>query len=72
MDTCEVAWLRKLLDDMGQLVQESIVIYCDNISNIMLAYTSMYHARTKHIDGRYHFVKEKVLVGDIDLMYVSM
>ena len=29
-------------------------------------------ARTKHIEVHYHFVREKVLVGDIDLVYVSI
>ena len=37
MAAYEVAWLRKLLDDMGQSMEESIVIYCENISSIMLA-----------------------------------
>ena len=71
MATCEVAWLRKVLDDMGQSMQKAIVIYCDNISNIMLANNPFYHARTKHLDVHYHFVREKALAEDIDLMYVS-
>jgi hypothetical protein len=31
----------------------------------------VFHARTKHIEVHYHFIKEKVLVGEIDLIYVS-
>jgi hypothetical protein len=31
----------------------------------------VFHARTKHIEVHYHFIKEKVLVSDIDLIYVS-
>ena len=31
----------------------------------------MFHARTKHIEVHYHFVREKVLAGEIDLAYVS-
>ena len=31
----------------------------------------MYHARTKYIEVHYHFVREKVLAGDVDLIYVS-
>jgi hypothetical protein len=32
----------------------------------------MFHARTKHIEVHYHFIREKVLVGEIDLIYVSI
>ncbi len=31
----------------------------------------MFHARTKHIEVHYHFIKEKVLAGEIDLIYVN-
>ena len=71
MAACEVAWLRKLLADMGQSVHAAVVIHCDNISSIMLANNPVYHARTKHIEVHYHFVREKVLAGEIDLVYVS-
>jgi len=58
---CEVVWLQKLLSNLGQLVDAHVVIYCDNISSILLAYNLVYHARTKHIDVHYHFIREKVL-----------
>jgi hypothetical protein len=47
---CEIVWLQKLLLDLGQLVDAPIVIYCDNISSILLANNPVYHARTKHIE----------------------
>jgi hypothetical protein len=71
MATCEVAWLRKLLGDLGLHVDKQIVIYCDNLSSIQLAKNPMFHARTKHIEVHYHFIREKVLVGEIDFIYVS-
>ena len=37
----------------------------------MLANNPVYHARTKYIDVHYHFVREKVLAGEVDLVYVS-
>ena len=36
-----------------------------------MANNPVFHARTKHIEVHYHFVREKVLVGNIDLVYVS-
>jgi hypothetical protein len=48
-----------------------IVIYCDNISSILLANNPVYHARTKHIEVHYHFIREKVLAKEIDLIHVG-
>jgi hypothetical protein len=68
---CEVVWLQKLLSDLGLLVNAPVVIYCDNISSILLANNPVYHARTKHIEVHYHFIREKVLAKKIDLIHVS-
>jgi len=61
----------KLLSDLGQLAYALVVIYCDNISNILLVNNPIYHARTKHIEVHYHFIKEKVLVKEIDLIHIN-
>jgi len=71
MVACEVAWLRKLLGDLGLHVDIQVVIYCDNLSNIQLVRNLVFHARTKHIEVHYHFIREKVLAGEINLIYVS-
>ncbi len=49
-----------------------VVIYYDNISNILLANNSVYHAKTKHIEMHYHFIREKILARKINLIYVSI
>ncbi len=71
MAACEVAWLRKLLGDLGLHVDRQVVIYCDNLSSIQLARNPVFHARTKHIEVHYHFLREKVLACQIDFIYVS-
>ena len=68
---CEVAWLRKLLADLCVEVPHKVVIYCDNLSSIQLARNPVFHAWTKHIKVHYHFIWERVLAGDIDLVYVD-
>ncbi len=65
---CEVVWLQKLLSNLGQSVDAHVVIYCDNISSILLANNPVYHARTKHIEVHYQFIREKVLATEIDLI----
>ncbi len=48
-----------------------VVIYCDNIDSILLANNSVYHAKTKHIEVHYHFIRKKVLTKEIDFIHVN-
>jgi len=45
-----------------------VLIYCDNISSILLANNPVYHVKTKHIEVHYHFIREKILAKEIDLI----
>ena len=58
-----------MLDDLG-VEQDILKINCDGMSAIYLARNQVYHARTKHIDVRYHFVQEILEEGDIDLLKI--
>jgi hypothetical protein len=68
---CEVLWLPKLFSDLGQSVDAPVVIYCDNINSILLVNNPVYHARKKHIEVHYHFIREKIIAKEIDLIHVS-
>ncbi len=48
-----------------------VVIYCDYISNILLVNNSVYHSKTNHIEVHYHFIREKNLAREINLIHVS-
>jgi hypothetical protein len=39
------------------------ILWCDNIGAIALASNPIYHARTKHIEVDYHFIREKILLA---------
>ena len=71
MAACEIVWLRKLLQDLGHDVSGAVTLYCDNMSNIQLANNPVFHARMKHIEVHYHFIREKFLSEEIDLDYVN-
>ena len=58
---CEATWLEMLLKDLGVKGQRPLVIYCDNISSILLTKNLVFHACTKHIEVHYDFVREKIL-----------
>ncbi|GJU63083.1 retrovirus-related pol polyprotein from transposon TNT 1-94 [Tanacetum coccineum] len=48
-----------------------ILMYCDNKSAIALCYNNIQHSRSKHIDIRFHFIKEQVENGVVDLYFVN-
>ena len=60
----EVIWLKGLLSDLG-VIQEKNKVFCDNQSVIFLAKNPTYHARTKHIDVKYHYVRKVIEGNDV-------
>ena len=66
----EAMWTLGLLGDLG-VEQHKLDVYCDSQSAIYLARYQVHHARTKHIDVQYHFVREVVAEGEIRLKKVA-
>ncbi|GKD24127.1 retrovirus-related pol polyprotein from transposon TNT 1-94 [Tanacetum coccineum] len=65
----QVLWMRSQLTDYG-LGFNKIPMYCDNKSAIALCCNNVQHSRSKHIDIRYHFIKEQVEKGVVELYFV--
>jgi hypothetical protein len=53
----ELLWLKRFMQELG-FMQQRYVVLCDNQSTIHLAKNSMFHKRTKHIDVRYHWIRD--------------
>nr|GEW79229.1 copia protein [Tanacetum cinerariifolium] len=66
----QILWMRSQLSDYG-LGFNKIQIYCDNKSAIALCCNNVQHSWSKHIDIRYHFIKEQVENGVIELYFVN-
>ncbi|GJU43706.1 retrovirus-related pol polyprotein from transposon TNT 1-94 [Tanacetum coccineum] len=66
----QILWMRSQLTDYG-LGFNIIPMYCDNKSAIALSCNSVQHSRSKHIDIRFHFVKEHVENGLIEIYFVN-
>lgn len=66
----EAIWLRKLLNDLELLSEEPVCLFMDNMSAIRLVKNPEFHKRTKHIDIKYHFIRERVEMGDLAVQYV--
>jgi hypothetical protein len=68
----EVIWLKRLLSEISsEYVQENIIVYQDNKSTILLASNPTQHSRTKHINTKYHFVRDQVSSGEVKIQYLS-
>ncbi|KAL0321431.1 UNVERIFIED_CONTAM: Retrovirus-related Pol polyprotein from transposon RE1 [Sesamum radiatum] len=67
----QATWLRRILEDMGEKQEEPTTIYCDNKSAIAITKNPVQHNRTKHIDIKYHALREATTRGEIELKYCS-
>ena len=62
----EALWLAGLVKELG-MQQGGVQLHCDNQSVIFLAKNQVYHARSKHIDVRFHKIRELVSFGELFL-----
>nr|GEW59015.1 retrotransposon protein, putative, Ty1-copia subclass [Tanacetum cinerariifolium] len=67
----QILWMRSQLTDYG-LAFNKITMFCDNKNDIALCCNNVQHSRSKHIDIRYHFIKEHVENGVIKLYFVNL
>ena len=67
--TQEAMWLRTLLDGMGFNQTEPTTMFKDNQGTIELAKNPSHHSRTKHIDIKFHHVRDAVAKKKISLRY---
>jgi hypothetical protein len=70
--TCrEAVWLQKLLSGLFGLKLEANYIWCDNQSCMKLSENLMFHDRSKHIEIKYHYIRDMVQRGAMRLQYVT-
>ncbi|GKC99465.1 hypothetical protein Tco_1169740 [Tanacetum coccineum] len=66
----QVIWMRTQLLDYGYKYKR-IPMYCDSKSAIAISCNPVQHSKTKHIDTRYHFIKEHGEKGIVELYFVG-
>ncbi|KAK2979557.1 hypothetical protein RJ640_027421 [Escallonia rubra] len=67
----EVDWLRSLLSELGFCSSQPPTLWCDNVGSVYLTLNPVFHARTKHIEIDYHFVRERVAKGALKVHFIS-
>ncbi|KAM1666352.1 hypothetical protein ACFX14_045629 [Malus domestica] len=66
----EITWICKVFSDIHFPLSTVPTLWCDNISAISLASNPVFHARTKHVEVDYHYIRELVLAHLIKVLYV--
>ncbi|GJX09672.1 hypothetical protein Tco_0199531 [Tanacetum coccineum] len=64
-----ILWMKSQLSDYD-IHYKMVPIFCDNTSAIAISNNPVLHSRTKHIDIRYHFIRDYILKGDIELHFI--
>ena len=67
--TKEALWARQFVSKVFSPITQPLTLYCDSQSAITLTKEGLYHARMKHIDIRYHFIRYIIKEGLIQLIY---
>ena len=67
--TAQAIWLRFVLDDFGEMQSEATPLFCDNMSAISMAKNPVFHQKTRHINRRYHFIREALQEEVINMKF---
>jgi histone deacetylase 1/2 len=69
--TAEVVWIQSVLTELGVRQSRPPVLWCDNPGATYLSANPIFHARTKHIEIDFHFVREKVASGSLTVRFIT-
>ncbi|XP_071681022.1 uncharacterized mitochondrial protein AtMg00810-like [Lolium perenne] len=69
--TAELVWVQSLLRELGVAQDRPPVLWCDNIGATYLSSNPFFHARTKHIEVDFHFVRERVSRKQLQIRFIS-
>ena len=67
----EAVWIKRILPELQLNTEGPITIYCDNQGTIQLTRNPEQRQKTKHIDLRYHYIREQQDKGQIEIRYIE-
>jgi hypothetical protein len=69
--TAELIWVQSLLKELGVFQSRPPILWCDNLGATYLTSNPVFHARTKHIEVDFHFVREQVGRKAMQVRFIS-
>jgi hypothetical protein len=66
---CQGVWMRRVLEKLGNSQGKCTTVLCDNSSTIKLSKNPVMHGRSKHIDVRFHFLRDLTRDGVVELKH---
>jgi hypothetical protein len=69
--TAEVMWVQTVLKELGVKGPTFARLWCDNLGATYLSANPVFHARTKHIEVDFHFVRKRVAQGLLQIRFIS-
>ena len=66
----EAVWIKNFVTEVQGMTHGPLTMLCDNQGAIALSKDNKFHSRTKHIDLCYHFIREAVDEGKINVQYI--
>ena len=66
----QLLWMKKLLHDYG-ITQDTMYMFCDNMSAINLSKNLVQHSKSKHIEIQYHFIRDLVEEKTVYLEFIN-
>jgi hypothetical protein len=69
--TTEIIWVQTILRELGVSGSKEARLWCDNLGATYLSANPVFHARTKHIEIDYHFVRERVAAKLLSIRFIS-
>ncbi|WKA06777.1 hypothetical protein VitviT2T_024661 [Vitis vinifera] len=66
---CQGVWMRRVLEKLGHSQGKCTTVLCDNNSTIKLSKNPVMHGRSKHIDVRFHFLRDLTREGVVELKH---
>jgi histone deacetylase 1/2 len=69
--TAELIWVEALLRELGVKLQQKPCLWCDNLGATYLSVNPVFHARTRHTEIDFHFVRERVASNRLDIRFIS-
>ncbi|KAJ3701350.1 hypothetical protein LUZ61_005055 [Rhynchospora tenuis] len=70
MAAAEIIWIQSLLHELGVKSAKSPILWCDNLGATFLAANPVFHARTKHIELDFHFIREQVASKKLNIQFL--